>query len=122
MGVVTTKAEIQGKLTNRGTTCMFLGYSVDHSNNLFRMLSLESKKIINSRHVVWLEKNFKIWSKSKLLSDNHEFDDDNDDLITKVRELNRVNREDENVYQQPALSEKTKDKSLLSVEAIREQL
>jgi hypothetical protein len=32
MGVVTTKADIQGKLANRGTTCMFMGYSVDHSN------------------------------------------------------------------------------------------
>jgi hypothetical protein len=35
MGVVTTKADIQGKLTNCGTTCMFMGYSVDHSNGAF---------------------------------------------------------------------------------------
>jgi hypothetical protein len=35
MGVVTTKSDIQGKLTNRGTTCMFVGYSVNHSNDSY---------------------------------------------------------------------------------------
>ena len=35
MGVVTTKSDIQGKLTNRGTTCMFVGYSVNHSNDVY---------------------------------------------------------------------------------------
>ena len=65
-------------MTNRGTTCMFVGYSVDHSN------SFESKQIINSRDVVWLGKNFKIWSKSKFLSEIHELDDD-DDLLRKLK-------------------------------------
>jgi len=83
MGVVTAKAEIQGKLTNSGITCMFVGYSVDHSINVFRMMNLESKKIINSRDVVWLRKYFKIWSKSKLLSEKYKFDDDNDDLVLR---------------------------------------
>ena len=71
MGVVTTKTEIQGKLKNCGITCMFMGYSVDHSNNVLRMLNLKTKNIINSRDVVWLGKNFKIWSKSKLLSEKN---------------------------------------------------
>jgi hypothetical protein len=35
MGVVTTKSDIQGKLTNCGTMCMFVGYSVNHSNNIY---------------------------------------------------------------------------------------
>jgi hypothetical protein len=30
MGLVTNKSDFQGKLSNRGTTCMFVGYSVDH--------------------------------------------------------------------------------------------
>jgi hypothetical protein len=32
-GVVTAKDDIQGKLRNQGTFCMFVGYSVDHANN-----------------------------------------------------------------------------------------
>jgi hypothetical protein len=43
MGVVTTKADIQGKLANRGTTCMFMGYSVDHSNDVCRMLNPQAQ-------------------------------------------------------------------------------
>jgi hypothetical protein len=35
MGVVTTKSDIQGKLTNCGTTCMFMGYSFNHSNDIY---------------------------------------------------------------------------------------
>jgi hypothetical protein len=43
MGVVTTKAEIQGKLTNCGNMCIFMGNSVDHSNlNLRRSLIQET--------------------------------------------------------------------------------
>jgi hypothetical protein len=33
IGVVTTKANIQSKLKNRGTPCMFVGYSVHHAND-----------------------------------------------------------------------------------------
>ena len=68
MGVVTTKSNIQGKLKNRGTTCMFMGYSVDHSNDVFRMLNLETKKIIHSRDIVWLSKSFTEWFNSKSIS------------------------------------------------------
>jgi hypothetical protein len=56
MGVVMTKNYIQRKLKNLGTTCMFMGYSVDsvdHSNDVYRMLNLETKKIIHARDVVW---------------------------------------------------------------------
>jgi hypothetical protein len=66
MGVVTTKSGIQGKLTNRGTTCMFVGHAVNHSNDVYRMLNLDSKRIIHSRDIIWLERNFKTWSKSKV--------------------------------------------------------
>jgi hypothetical protein len=58
MGVVTIKNNIQGKFKNRGTICMFMGYSVDHSNDVYRMLNLEPRNIIHSRDVVWLNKSF----------------------------------------------------------------
>ena len=67
----------------------------------FGLLNLESKKIINSKDVVWLANNFKVWPKSKLLTEKHKFDDNNDDFTTKVKEL---------------LSEKTKDKVYCQLE------
>ena len=55
IGVVTTKSNIQGKLRNRGTVCMFVGYSVDHAHDVYRMLNLETNYIINSRDITYLE-------------------------------------------------------------------
>ena len=110
MGVVITKAEIQGKLTNCGTTCMFMGYSVDHSNDVFRMLNLETKKIINSRDIVWLGKSFKMWSNSKLPNEKVEVDEDYDDFVTEPSCVNQVNHDVEGMNQESALSEKSKDK------------
>jgi hypothetical protein len=61
--VVTTKDDIQSKLKNRGLTYMFVGYSVDHANNVYIMLNLNTKRIINTRDVVWLRRSYKTWSK-----------------------------------------------------------
>jgi hypothetical protein len=44
VGVVTTKDKIQAKLTNRGTTCIFVGYAENHSKDVFRMLNLETRQ------------------------------------------------------------------------------
>jgi hypothetical protein len=37
VGVVTTKDKIQVKLSNRGTSCMFVGYMVYHSRDVYRI-------------------------------------------------------------------------------------
>jgi hypothetical protein len=48
IGVVTTKNDIQGKLTNRGKPYMFMGYSINHSHDVYRMLNIKTKMITNS--------------------------------------------------------------------------
>jgi hypothetical protein len=53
--VVTRKNDIQGKLQNRDTFCMFVGYSVDHANAVYRMLNLENNYIISSRGIKWIK-------------------------------------------------------------------
>jgi len=107
MGVVTTKSDLQGKLTNRGTTCMFVGYSVNHSNDVYRMLDLDSKRIIHSRDIIWLERNFKTWSRSKISTEK--LDDDDNDFIVRPTE-NPVINSDISSNQQLSLSERTKGK------------
>jgi Reverse transcriptase (RNA-dependent DNA polymerase) len=87
MGVVTTKKDIQGKLKNRGMTCMFMGYSVDHSNDVYRMLNLETKKIILSRDIVWLNRSYTEWISSRsILKDESEYDDD-DNFLERMKKL-----------------------------------
>ena len=81
IGVVTTKDDIQGKLKNRGTFCMFVGYSVDHANDVYRMLNLETKRIVNSRDIKWLNQYYKDWSAKKALVSELSNDDDDEELI-----------------------------------------
>jgi hypothetical protein len=59
IGVVTTKKDIQGKLANRGTPCIFMGYSINHVHDVYRMLNIVTKKIINSREIVCMNKVYK---------------------------------------------------------------
>jgi hypothetical protein len=42
MGVVTTKDDIQMKLKNRNLICMFVGYSVDHANDIYWMFNMNT--------------------------------------------------------------------------------
>jgi hypothetical protein len=74
-----------------------------HSNDVYRMLNLDSKRIINSRDIIWLERNFKTWSKLKISTKTL---DDDDDLIVKPPE-NLVVDPDISSHQQSGLSETT---------------
>jgi hypothetical protein len=94
MGVVTTKSEIQGKLKNRGTTCMFMGYSVDHSNDVYRMLNLETKSIIHSRDIVWLDKSFTEWFSSKSTSKDQSDYEDDEEFIERIKKFNCESNEE----------------------------
>jgi hypothetical protein len=58
VGVVTTKEKIQAKLSNRGTTCTFVGYTEYHSRDVYRMLNLTTNSIINSQDIIWLNKTY----------------------------------------------------------------
>ena len=88
IGVVTTKQDIQGKLNNRGTPCMFVGYPVNHSSDVFRMLNLKTYGIINSRDVIWLGKLYKDWilNKSTIVKDL----DDEDDVLEIWKSKNSI--------------------------------
>jgi hypothetical protein len=88
MGVVTTKDDIQGKLKNHSLTCMLVGYSVDHANNVYRMLNLNSKSIIQTRDVVWLEKCYNDRRKNKTPSNDNDKDEDIRDYIEEYLTLN----------------------------------
>jgi hypothetical protein len=66
IGVVTTKDKIQGKLRNRVCACMFIGYTENHSSDVFWMLKLETCGIINARDIVWLNECTRIRLMTKL--------------------------------------------------------
>jgi hypothetical protein len=77
IGVVTTDANIQSKLKNRGTPCMFVGYSVHDANDVYRMLNLDTKSNIQSRDIILLNEVYHNWIEKKVLQ-KKEIDDDDD--------------------------------------------
>jgi uncharacterized protein YwqG len=82
-----------------------VGYSVDHANDVYRMLNLNTKRIINTRDVVWLKKSYKTWSKN-LIPSNEQEDDNNEDLIGRAKTLNLEARNAEKVL----VTQEVKDK------------
>jgi hypothetical protein len=58
MVVVATKKRIQGKLSDRGTVCTFLGYLQNHSDNVYRLFNINTMKVIKSRDFIRLAKGY----------------------------------------------------------------
>jgi hypothetical protein len=71
--VAATKSKIQGKLSDRGSVCVFVGYPSNHANDVYRLLNLKTNHVIKSRDVIWLNKTYGEWMKSK---DNPKITDD----------------------------------------------
>jgi hypothetical protein len=82
VGVVTTKDKIQAKLSNRVTTCMFVGYTEHHSRDVYRILNLTTNSIINSRDIIWLNKTYGEWKNNKTTISTAE--DDTTELPTGI--------------------------------------
>jgi hypothetical protein len=46
MCVVTTRKAIQGKLSNRETVGLFVGYPDNHANDVYRIFNIKTKQTI----------------------------------------------------------------------------
>jgi hypothetical protein len=86
VGVVTTKDNIQAKLTNQGTTCVFMGYTENHSGDVYRMLNLSINTIILSHDIIWLKIMYKDWIQSKQ-STIYDEDESEIELPTGVKRM-----------------------------------
>jgi hypothetical protein len=67
---------------------MFVGYSVHHAKDFYRMLNLDTKRIIQSRDIIWLNEAYHDWIDRKV-SQKKEIDDEDDDIIanSKIQEV-----------------------------------
>lgn len=82
--VATCKA-VQVKQTDPDNICVFVGYLKVHTKDVFRFYNLSTKKIIQSKGVMWLGKLYGDYVKKALDSslDNRE---DNDEEIEAVED------------------------------------
>jgi hypothetical protein len=87
---------------------MFVGYSVDHAHDVYRMLNLETDHVINSRVIKWLKLYHKDWiNKSNQLERIANNDDDNNVIEPlMIREVNNGSESNTNSTQ-PEVTDKS---------------
>ena len=81
IGILTNHVKITSKLSDRGKPALFLGYLENHAGNTFKFLNLETNKVVLSRDVIWLNKNFAEWKGLKgihttKIDQNDDYEDD----------------------------------------------
>ena len=57
--------KMRSKLDTRGRTGIFVGYADGHAGNVYRFINIQTKKIILSRDVQWLNSFWKQYKKRK---------------------------------------------------------
>jgi hypothetical protein len=62
---------------------MFMGYSINHVHDVYRMLNIETKKIINSRDIIWMNTFYKNWKDQK--DKKKSVVEDDDDAVEQKR-------------------------------------
>ena len=79
---ISDEKKMRSKLDTRGRTGIFVGYADDHAGNVYRFINIQTKQIILSRDIQWLNSLWKEYKKrsddSKKLVDefySHEEDD-----------------------------------------------
>jgi hypothetical protein len=83
-----TQQKIRGKLTDRGRACLFLGYSETHAADVYRMLNLDTHRVIHSRDIIWMNKTYGQYknitdiNRVSIESDDESDDDDSYHYVT----------------------------------------
>ena len=78
---ITDGKKMRSKLDTRGRTGIFVGYADDHAGNVYRFINIQTKKIILSRDIQWLNSFWKEYMKRKddsknLINDFYSHDED----------------------------------------------
>ena len=55
-GVVKTHTKTTSKVSARGKTCLLACYSTDHAKDCFVMMDPQTKSIVHSRDVLWINR------------------------------------------------------------------
>jgi len=99
--IVHDAQEIQSKLADRGSICIFVGYATSHASKTYRMFNMNSKQVWISRDIKWMNQ---VYGNYKPTSDDTApmkySESDGDEELSEVdieeepkalRELRRLN-------------------------------
>ena len=82
IGIAKKGPKIKSKMTNPGVPILYLGHAEDHAGDVYRLLNLETKMVVFSRDVRWLNQDYRAFAKSQGLVDDDDDEasiDDSDD-------------------------------------------
>ena len=71
--------EHRGKMKNRGIPSILVGYSHKHAAGTYRMFNPATRRVIVTRDIQWLDKNYGTWKNEDKLEIPGTDDDDDDD-------------------------------------------
>lgn len=83
---------MQAKLKNKGKPMMFIGYSLDHGSNVFKMLNIQTYHTVITRDIVWMGQVYGEWT-------NKESEEIEDIVQVPNREVDLNDKEDELRYE-----------------------
>ncbi|MGL4341755.1 MAG: reverse transcriptase domain-containing protein, partial [Lactococcus lactis] len=83
-----SKRGMRSKLEDRGRACLYLGQTENHPDDVFRFLDLETKRVILSRDVIWLDKSYGKWK--GLTEQNITIVQDKNDDIDEEEDIQRI--------------------------------
>ena len=101
--------KMRSKLDTRGRTGIFVGYADDHAGNVYRFINIQTKKIILSRDVQWLNSFWKQYKKrnddsKKLVEEFFPNDEDDQTLEESEPEEDKVSGDGNNAMEQKKLN------------------
>ena len=92
--------KMRSKLDTRGKTGIFFGYADDHAGNIYRFMNIQTKKIILSRDIQWLNSFWNEYKKRKgdwknLIGEFYSHDeDDQTQEESETEEINETETEE----------------------------
>lgn len=107
VGIMTQKEKLKAKIKNRGIPCLYLGHADNHASDVARLLKLETKKVVRSRDVRWLNRTLAEYMKEK-----GDFEDDSDEDSVRSNEEYEVEESNDEV--QVKIEEESDEEILIS--------
>ena len=100
--------KMRSKLDTRGRTGIFVGYAGDHAGNVYRFINIQTKKIILSRDVQWLNSFWKQYKtrnddSKKLVEEFFPNDEDDQNLEESDTEEHKISSDGNNTMEQKKL-------------------
>jgi hypothetical protein len=84
IGIAKKGSKIKSKMTNPGVPTLYLGYAEDHAGDVYCLLNLETKMVVFSRDMRWLNQSYHTFAKSQGLEEDNNNDDSDDDNEEEV--------------------------------------